>query len=260
MAKTKELSKDVRDKIVDLHKAGMGYKTIAMQLGEKVTTVGVIIHKWKKHKITINLPRTGAPCKISLRGVSMIMRTVRNQLRTTREDLVNDLKAAGTIVTKKKIGNTLRHEGLKSCSACKVPLLKKAHVQARLKFSNEHLNDSEENWVKVLWSDETKIELFGINSTHRVWRRRNAAYDPKNTIPTVKHEGGNIMLWECFSAKGTRQLHRIKGTMDGAMYRQGQGIEASHGIEIGSWRSIPAWQWPKTHGQGNKGVAQEEAH
>ncbi|KAK6309761.1 hypothetical protein J4Q44_G00196420 [Coregonus suidteri] len=35
MAKTKELSKDVRHKIVDLHKAGMGYKTIAKQLGEK---------------------------------------------------------------------------------------------------------------------------------------------------------------------------------------------------------------------------------
>ncbi|KAK6303484.1 hypothetical protein J4Q44_G00259380 [Coregonus suidteri] len=32
MAKTKELSKDVRDKIVDLHKAGMGYKTMAKQL------------------------------------------------------------------------------------------------------------------------------------------------------------------------------------------------------------------------------------
>ncbi|KAK6303729.1 hypothetical protein J4Q44_G00261830 [Coregonus suidteri] len=34
MAKTKELSKDVRDKIVDLHKAGMGYKTIAKQLDQ----------------------------------------------------------------------------------------------------------------------------------------------------------------------------------------------------------------------------------
>ncbi len=43
MATTKELSKDVRDKIVDLHKAGMGYKTIAKQLGEVVTTGGVII-------------------------------------------------------------------------------------------------------------------------------------------------------------------------------------------------------------------------
>ncbi len=51
MAKTKELSKDARDKIVDLHKAGvtglkdhLGYKTIVKQLGEKVTTVGAIIH------------------------------------------------------------------------------------------------------------------------------------------------------------------------------------------------------------------------
>ncbi len=84
------------------------------------------------------------------------MRTLRNQPITTREDLVNDLKAAGTIITKKTIGNTLRLEGLKSCSARKVPLLKKAHVQARLKFAN----DSEENWVKVLWSDETKIKQY----------------------------------------------------------------------------------------------------
>ncbi len=67
--------------------------------------------------------------KISPRGVSMIMRTVRNQSRTTREDLVNDLKAAGTIVTKKTIGNTLHREGLKSCCARKVPLLKKALEQ-----------------------------------------------------------------------------------------------------------------------------------
>ncbi len=196
MAKTKELSKDIRDKIVDLHKAGMGYKTIAKQLGEKVKTVGAIIRKWKKHKITVNLPRTGAPCKLSPRGVSMIMRTVRNQPRTTREYLVNDLKEAGTIVTKKTIGNTLHRERLKSCSARKVPLLKKAHVQARLKFANEHLNDSEENWLKVLWSDETKIELFGINSP--CLEEEECCLWPQEHIPTVKHGGGNIIpsfLW-----------------------------------------------------------------
>ncbi len=43
-----------------------------------------------------------------------------------------------------------------------------------------------------------------------------------------------------FSAKWTGQLHRIKGTMDGVMYRQGQGIEASQGIGNGSWMGIPA--------------------
>ena len=40
MGKTKELSKDIRDKIVDLHKAGMGYKKISKQLGEKLLENG----------------------------------------------------------------------------------------------------------------------------------------------------------------------------------------------------------------------------
>ncbi len=61
MGKTKELSKDTMDTIVDLHKAGMGYRTIDKQLGEKATTVGAIIRKWKKLKMMVNLPRTGAP-------------------------------------------------------------------------------------------------------------------------------------------------------------------------------------------------------
>ena len=53
MGKTKELSKDIRDKIVDLHKAGMGYKTISKKLCEKVRrTVGAIIQKWRTHKMT----------------------------------------------------------------------------------------------------------------------------------------------------------------------------------------------------------------
>ena len=145
----------------------MGHSTIGKQLGEKATTVGTIIRKWK-FKMTVNLPRSGAPWKISPRGASMIMRKVRDQPRTTRQDQVNDLKRGGTTVSKKTISNTLRRHGLKSCGARKVPLLKPVHVQARLRFANDHLDDQEEEWEKVMWSDETKIELFGLNSS--VWR------------------------------------------------------------------------------------------
>ncbi|KAI4894601.1 hypothetical protein NFI96_000712 [Prochilodus magdalenae] len=106
MAKTKELAKDTRDTIIDLHKAGMGYRTIGRQHGEKATTVGAIIRKWKRRKMTVNLTQSGPPCKISPRGVRMILRKVRNQLRTTQEDLVNDLKRAGSTVSKRTISYT----------------------------------------------------------------------------------------------------------------------------------------------------------
>ncbi|KAK3572988.1 hypothetical protein QTP86_011828 [Hemibagrus guttatus] len=220
MAKTKELSKDTRNKIVDLHQAGKTESSIGKQLGVKKSTVGAIIRKWKTYKTADNLPRSGAPRKISPCGVKMITRTVSKNPRTTWGDLVNDLHRTGTKVTKATISNTLRRPSLKSCSARRVPLLKPVHVRAHLKFAREHLDDPEEDWENVIWSDETKIELFGKNSTCRVWRRKNAELHPKNTIPTLKHGGGNIMLWGCFSAKGPGRLICVKERMKGAMYRE----------------------------------------
>ncbi len=61
-----------------------------------------------------------------------------------------------------------------------------------------------------------------------------------------------------FLRRGQDNFTASKGRW--TVYRQGQGIEASQGIENRSWMGIPAWQWPKTHSQGNKAVAQEEAH
>ena len=66
---------------------------------------------------------------------------------------------------------------------------------------------------KILWSDETKIELFGLNGKCHVWRK-------PGTIPTVKHGGGNIMLWGYFSEAGTGGLIRIEGKMKREKYRE----------------------------------------
>ncbi|KAI4899654.1 hypothetical protein NFI96_009980 [Prochilodus magdalenae] len=79
MVKTKELSEDTRNRIVDLHQAGKTESAIGKQLDVKKSTVGAIIRKWKTYKTTTNLPRSGAPRKISARGVKMITRT--HQLR-----------------------------------------------------------------------------------------------------------------------------------------------------------------------------------
>ena len=66
---------------------------------------------------------------------------------------------------------------------------------------------------KILWSDETKIELFVLNAKRHVWRK-------PGTIPMVKHGGASIILWGCFSVSGTGSLVRIDRKMNGAKYRE----------------------------------------
>ncbi|KAI4879312.1 hypothetical protein NFI96_004796 [Prochilodus magdalenae] len=136
-----------------------------------------------------------------------------NQPTTTREELVNDLKRAGTTVSKVTVGNTLRRHSLKLCMARKIPLLKSAHVQAHLKFAHDHLDDPEESWEKVLWSD-------GLNSTRRVGRTKNDEYHPKNTIPTVKMvvEASELSGGVFAFTWGHERLHCVKERMTGVMY------------------------------------------
>ena len=65
----------------------------------------------------------------------------------------------------------------------------------------------------MIWSDETKIELLGINSTRRAWRKRNTEYNPKNTIPTVKHGGEKTL---CFGG-----VSQLRGQDDFTVMRGG---------------------------------------
>lgn len=81
------------------------------------------------------------------------------------------------------------------------------------------MGDTENMWNKVLWSDETKIEIFGLNAKRCLWRKPNTAHHHEHTVPTVKHGGGSIMLWGSFSLAGTGKLVRVDGKMDGVKYR-----------------------------------------
>ncbi len=56
-------------------------------------------------------------------------------------------------------------------------------------------------WNHVLWSDESKVNLFGSDGVQHVW-----------ALLTVKHGGGSIMVWGCLTTAGTwgAAVHRGK--------------------------------------------------
>ena len=217
--KTKELSKQVRDNVVEKYKSGLGYKKISKSLMITRSTIKSIITKWKEHGTTANLPRDGRPPKLTDRARRALIREAAQRPKVTLEELQSSTAETGVSVHRTTISRTLHRVGLYGRVARRKPLLSAKNKMARFEFAKRHVGDSQNVWRKVLWSDETKIELFGHQRKRYVWHKPNTLHHPKNTIPTVKHGGGSIMLWGCFSAVGTGKLVRVEGKMDGAKYR-----------------------------------------
>ena len=69
-------------------------------------------------------------------------------------------------------------------------------------------------WESVLFTDESKFEIFGKKKQSRIWRTKNTEFAEKNLCKTVKHGGGSVMVWGCMAASGVGNLVFIENTMN----------------------------------------------
>ena len=135
---------------------------------------------------TQTLPRSGHPSKLSSRANRKLVWDVIVNPTMTLKDLQGSVfMVMGVSVYQETISCSLHKAGLHEQVARKKPLLKKTHLKAHMEFVKKHLYDTAGMWRKVLWSDETKIELFDLNSKGYVWCKPNTAHHPVNTIPII---------------------------------------------------------------------------
>ncbi len=73
----------------------------------------------------------------------------------------------GQPVSAQTIRHALHQIGLHGCHPRRKPLLKMMHKKARKQFAEDKQTTDMNYCNHVLWSDETKIKLFGVK---RVWR------------------------------------------------------------------------------------------
>ncbi|KAL0148569.1 hypothetical protein M9458_056116 [Cirrhinus mrigala] len=197
--RSKELPEELRDRIVARHRSGQGYKKNSAALKAS------IILKWKTFGTTRTLPRAGRPAKLSYRGRRALVREVKKNPKITVAELQRCSREIGESCRKSTITAALHQSGLYGRVTRQKPLLSARHMKACMEFAKKHLKDSKRVRNKILWSDETKIELFGLNSKRYVWRKPGTAHHLSNTVPTVKN--------------GTGQLVAIEGKMNAAKYR-----------------------------------------
>ncbi len=212
------MSQDLRKKIIYLHKKCKGYKKISKALLISQNTVAKVVQTFKKDgTATISQRRPGRPRKLTPRQERLLMRRVEENRHASSLQLSKEVET-GVTISHDTIRCTLQRNGMHGCRPRKKPLLKLRHKKTRLEFARTHADKDEDYWDSILWSDETKINVFGTDGFKTVWRRKGEEYKEKCMVPTVKHGGGSVLMWGCMSAAGVGELHFIDGIMNSQMY------------------------------------------
>ncbi len=175
MLRSKEIQEQMRKKVIEIYQSGKGYKAISKPLGLQRTTVRAIIHKWRKHGTVVNLPRSGRPTKITPRAQRRLIQEVTKDPTTTSKELQASLSSVRVSVHDSTIRKRLGKNGLHGRVTRPKPLLSKKNIKAHLSFARKHLDDPQDFWENTLWTDKTKVELFGRCVSHYIWRKSNTA-------------------------------------------------------------------------------------
>ena len=112
MAKKKELSVDLRSRIVAVHKKGKGCKAISKQFLVPVATVQSIIKKYKKFHTVGNLVGRGWKSKVSPHLARKVLQEASNNPRITTKAILKNLSESGTQISRQTLQRVLHKGGL----------------------------------------------------------------------------------------------------------------------------------------------------
>src|SRR2546425_162899 len=129
-------------------------------------TVASIIFKWQKFGTTKTLHGAGHPTKLSNWGRRALVREVTKNLMFTLTELKSSSVEMGDSSRRTIISAAPNQSGLNSRVVRRKPLLGKWQMTTHLEFAKRDLKDSQTMINKIIWSDETNIELFCLNAKH----------------------------------------------------------------------------------------------
>lgn len=122
----------------------------------------------------------------------------------------------------------------------RMPRKNTAYKKVQFNYAKTHINKLEPFWQKALWSNKTKLNLWGGQHWWYVWRAPNAAIEENTLMPTVK------MICECFAAAGNRQnskhnwFWKIRRHFEGKCLSLGSKVGFRSGLDFQLDLSIEA--------------------
>ena len=206
------LSKQQQHELHQMLVQGKSYAAIAAQLFISRSTVA----KYKKKMGLLITPNKGGrPRLISEKD----RRRIVHSIRSGRVDTAPEAKKLLSLhVSDQTVRNVLREANLRGRMKVKKPLLTKCHRKRRLDFAFTHQHKTPDDWARVIFSDETKINRMGADGRRYCWKAPGEALSKRTVRATIKHGGGSTMVWGCMTTQGVGRMCVVDGIMNAEKY------------------------------------------
>lgn len=158
--------------VIRLRNENQSIRNIAKTLGMPKSTVWFIINKNKTTGELNYVKRPGRLRKTAVVDDRRILSMVKKTLLTTAQQIKNTLLDAGVDVSKSTIRRRLHQQDYRGYTPRCKPLISLKNRKVRLQFAEKHLKEPQEFWKKVLWTDETKINMYQSDGKRKVWRKK----------------------------------------------------------------------------------------
>lgn len=194
-------------------------KELAEQFNVDKSTITRLYSKYKKTNSTKDLPKSGRPRILDKREERRAVRYIVSGECSTATQVQQKLQSDYKIeVCPETIRRVFKKNGLKSAVKTKKPLLTPRLRKARYEFARKYKHWDYNDWSNVVWSDESRFNLFGSDGREYCWKRKGEPLKDQHVKGTIKFGGGGIFVWGCFTARGIGYLCRIDGGLDAALY------------------------------------------
>lgn len=217
--KGKETTPEERKLILAMRNEGKTFAEISRLFGRNESTIRSVYQRYKDAEDLTNKKRTGRPKVFNERDCRKIVSYVSKNPRATSSEIAAGMKQeVDKTVCNRTIRNVLKKAGYNARVARRKPLISKRNQLKRKTFAKDFINKDTSFWDNVMFTDESKYNIFESDGRSLVWRKSNTELELKNIKPTVKHGGGSVMVWGSMAASGVGNLVFIDGTMDKNLY------------------------------------------
>lgn len=203
-----------RAAIITLDKIGYSRSEIAREIPCNLNTVGHWIRRWEEQRSLDDADRSGRPRCTSVDTDQRIEDFAEEKVSMTPKDIVRELDLP---VSARTVRRRLDEVGLHGRVQQEEYAYTDENIRRRISFAEGYTNWDEDDWSRVMFSDETHFYL-GHHGREYVQRPVGAALDPKYTLKTERLEG-KVSLWGCICAEGLGHAELYVDSLDARHYQ-----------------------------------------